>query len=185
MRHSPRSGSDAFNGSEAREEVSFIANSSEWKALKDAGITLDLPFYIDYEDPWILKNNHSTYDSRTDAVRSGMVAVEQMLGTATGFYASESWMKTQFDGAGLMNEGYNAWVAHWGSSQGMGNVQMWQYSNAGSVPGISTNVDLNWLYPSGAGGSGSSDGTGSSSGNITVWDVNTSKSVTANTTEIL
>lgn len=76
--------SDAFNGSEAREEVSFIANSSEWKALKDAGITLDLPFYIDYEDPWILKNNHSTYDSRTDAVRSGMVAVEQMLGTATG-----------------------------------------------------------------------------------------------------
>ena len=59
----------------------------------------------------------------------------------------------------------------------MGNVQMWQYSNAGSVPGISTNVDLNWLYPSGAGGSGSSDGTGSSSGNITVWDVNTSKSV--------
>ena len=177
--------SDAFNGSEAREEVSFIANSSEWKALKDAGITLDLPFYIDYEDPWILKNNHSTYDSRTDAVRSGMVAVEQMLGTATGFYASESWMKTQFDGAGLMNEGYNAWVAHWGSSQGMGNVQMWQYSNAGSVPGISTNVDLNWLYPSGAGGSGSSDGTGSSSGNITVWDVNTSKSVTANTTEIL
>ena len=144
--------SDAFNGSEAREEVSFISNSSEWKALKDAGITLDLPFYIDYEDPWILKNNHSTYDSRTDAVRSGMVAVEQMLGTATGFYASESWMKTQFDGAGLMNEGYNAWVAHWGSSQGMGNVQMWQYSNAGSVPGISTNVDLNWLYPSGAGG---------------------------------
>ena len=177
--------SDAFNGSEAREEVSFIANSSEWKALKDAGITLDLPFYIDYEDPWILKNNHSTYDSRTDAVRSGMVAVEQMLGTATGFYASESWMKTQFDGAGLMNEGYNAWVAHWGSSQGMGNVQMWQYSNAGSVPGISTNVDLNWLYPSGAGGSGSNDGTGSSSGNITVWDVNTNKSVTANTTEIL
>ena len=92
--------------------------------------------------PWILKNNHSTYDSRTDAVRSGMVAVEQMLGTATGFYASESWMKTQFDGAGLMNEGYNAWVAHWGSSQGMGNVQMWQYSNAGSVPGISTGITM-------------------------------------------
>ncbi len=177
--------SDAFNGSEAREEVSFIANSSEWKALKAAGITLDLPFYIDYEDPWILKNNHSTYDSRTDAVRSGMVAVEQTLGTATGFYASEDWMKYKFDGAGLMNEGYNAWVAHWGSSQGMGNVQMWQYSNAGSVPGISGNVDLNWLYLNGAGGSGSSDGTGSSSGNITVWDVNSGKSVTANTTEIL
>lgn len=177
--------SDAFNGNEARQEVQFIANSSEWKALKAAGITLDLPFYIDYEDPWILKDNHSTYDSRTDAVRSGMVAVEQLLGTATGFYASESWMKTQFDGAGLMNEGYYAWVAHWGSSQGMGNVQMWQYSNAGSVAGISGNVDLNWLYPNGAGGTASSDGTGSSSGNITVWDVNTNTSVTANTTEVL
>ena len=114
-----------------------------------------------------------------------MVAVERTLGTATGFYASEDWMKYKFDGAGLMNEGYNAWVAHWGSSQGMGNVQMWQYSNAGSVPGISGNVDLNWLYLNGAGGSGSSDGTGSSSGNITVWDVNSGKSVTANTTEIL
>lgn len=94
-------------------------------------------------------------------------------------------MKYKFDGAGLMNKGYNAWVAHWGSSQGMGNVQMWQYSNAGSVPGISGNVDLNWLYLNGAGGGGSSDGTGSSNGNITVWDVNSGKSVTANTTEIL
>ena len=41
-----------------------------------------------------------------------MAAVEQTLGTATGFYASEDWMKYKFDGAGLMNEGYNLSLIH-------------------------------------------------------------------------
>lgn len=42
--------SEAFNGNEALQEVQFIANSAEWNNLKNAGIVLDMPFFIDYED---------------------------------------------------------------------------------------------------------------------------------------
>ena len=40
---------------------------------------------------------------------------------------------------------YSIWNARWGSSPGM-SCDLWQYTSKGSVPGISTNVDLNISY---------------------------------------
>ena len=175
--------SEAFNGTEAAQEVRFIANSSEWKNLKQAGVVLDMPFYIDYEDyNWL--NQHTTYESRTEAVRTGMDCVEQMLGTQSGFYTSDNYAQSWFNGQQLIKEGYNAWIARWSSTapQTSGYV-MWQYSNSGTVNGINGRVDLNYSYES-----YTFHPVTNYTGNyttITVYDENTNKNVSGNITEIV
>ena len=174
--------SEAFNGAEALAEVQFIANSSEWNALKNSGVILDMPFFIDYEDKnWLDK--HTTYESRTEAVRTGMDAVEQILGTQSGFYTSDSYAQNWFNGQQLINEGYNAWIARWSSSSPATNgYMMWQYSNVGQVNGISGNVDLNYCYKTYT-FHPVNDYTGGYT-MITVYDINTGKQVTGNITEL-
>ena len=174
--------SEAFNGAEALAEVQFIANSSEWNALKNSGVILDMPFFIDYEDKnWLDK--HTTYESRTEAVRTGMDAVEQILGTQSGFYTSDSYAQNWFNGQQLINEGYNAWIARWSSSSPATNgYMMWQYSNVGQVNGISGNVDLNHCYKTYT-FHPVNDYTGGYT-TITVYDINTGKQVTGNITEL-
>ena len=141
----------AFNGQEAIEEVTFINNSSEWNELKKQGIVLDLPFFIDYEysdqKHGEYMNANTTYASRTEAVRNGMVYTENVLGCRPGFYGSYNDITKWYDGLGLINEGYDCWVAQWGSTNSLGDkADIWQYSSTASVPGIKGNVDVNYCY---------------------------------------
>jgi SpoIID/LytB domain protein len=142
-----------------------------------------MPFYIDYEDyNWL--NQHTTYESRTEAVRTGMDCVEQMLGTQSGFYTSDNYAQSWFNGQQLIKEGYNAWIARWSSTapQTSGYV-MWQYSNSGTVNGINGRVDLNYSYES-----YTFHPVTNYTGNyttITVYDENTNKNVSGNITEIV
>ena len=175
--------SEAFNGTEAAQEVQFIANSAEWKNLKQAGVVLDMPFYIDYEDyNWL--NQHTTYESRTEAVRTGMDCAEQMLGTQSGFYTSDNYAQSWFNGQQLINEGYNAWIARWSSTAPqMSGYVMWQYSNSGTVNGINGRVDLNYSYES-----YTFHPVTNYTGNyttITVYDENSKGDITKNITEIV
>ncbi len=144
----------AFNGKEALQEVTFIKESDEWNALCNAGVVLDLPFYIDYEydsKGWLDKN--TTYESRTEAVRQGMIYAEKILGVRPGFYSSASHINNWFDGASLIREGYDCWVAHYKDVQtpgintsGVPSADMWQYTSTGWIPGISRTVDLNYSF---------------------------------------
>ncbi|MEG1752562.1 MAG: GH25 family lysozyme, partial [Christensenella sp.] len=144
----------AFNGNEALQEVQFINNSKEWNTLKSFGVVLDLPFYIDYEDNssgWIDRN--TTYASRTEAVRHGMIYAESILKVKPGFYSSANQMQSWYDSAGLIKEGYYSWVAEWKTPTKPGvntskipNVGMWQYDNDGSISGISGRVDINYCF---------------------------------------
>ena len=141
----------AFNGQEAIEEVTFINNSSEWNELKKQGIVLDLPFFIDYEysdqKHGEYMNANTTYASRTEAVRNGMVYTENVLGCRPGFYGSYNDITKWYDGLGLITEGYDCWVAQWGSTNSLGDkADIWQYSSTASVPGIKGNVDVNYCY---------------------------------------
>ena len=141
----------AFNGQEAIEEVTFINNSSEWNELKKQGIVLDLPFFIDYEysdqKHGEYMNANTTYASRTEAVRNGMVYTDNVLGCQPGFYGSYNDITKWYDGLGLINEGYDCWVAQWGSTNSLGDkADIWQYSSTTSVPGIKGNVDVNYCY---------------------------------------
>ena len=139
----------AFNGSEALQEVNIIKNSVAWNNVLNDGIILDLPMFIDYENNTAWFNSQTTYASRTEAVRMGMIYTENILGCRPGFYSSESYIENWFDGKQLIAEGYDCWVANWSGSHGLGDdAAMWQYTSKGSVSGINGNVDLNYCYNS-------------------------------------
>ena len=65
-------------------------------------------------------------------------------------YASLSWTKDYLDMDKL--DDVDLWLARWRSLSkgpgysGKGNLVMWQYTDSGSVPGISGNVDLDISY---------------------------------------
>ena len=139
----------AFNGEEALEEVNVIKSSAAWNNIVKDGIILDLPLFIDYENNTAWFNSHTTYESRTEAVRMGMIYTETVLGVRPGFYSSESYIRNWFNGQQLINEGYDCWVANWNGSHGLGTgADMWQYTSKGSVAGINGNVDINICYNS-------------------------------------
>lgn len=59
-------------------------------------------------------------------------------------YASKSWFETYLDTKII---GADVWLAQWGSKPTWGGkFTMWQYSEKGSVPGISGDVDMNIGY---------------------------------------
>ena len=59
-----------------------------------------------------------------------------------GIYASQSWFYDNLSLARLYQAKVPLWVARWGKVPDI-MCEMWQYSDKGSVPGISGNVDLN------------------------------------------
>jgi GH25 family lysozyme M1 (1,4-beta-N-acetylmuramidase) len=62
------------------------------------------------------------------------------------FYLSLARWK--LDLLALQQAGYDFWLALYSDKLSFRyQVQMWQYSNAGNVPGINTKVDLNLYFP--------------------------------------
>ncbi|MDY5014705.1 MAG: glycoside hydrolase family 25 protein [Eubacteriales bacterium] len=65
-------------------------------------------------------------------------------GYRTLVYANPNWLKRYYDAEAL-----NApvWLAQWAKTPTWtGKYELWQYSDSGSVPGFSGNVDLNIAY---------------------------------------
>lgn len=76
------------------------------------------------------------------------------LGVKPMIYATPSfWRNAMGDSRWFADNGYRLWVAHWGvtspsvpgSNWGGRSWTAWQYTNQGTVPGISGRVDLNRL----------------------------------------
>ena len=142
-------------------QVKFFLNSAEMQHLNADGIKLDYPVYIDYENSLVCEG--TTYDERTNIVRTGMVVLDQN-GYYPGFYTYHSFM-SNFNVKGLVNEGYDFWYARYpmvpnpdenpSTTYGLGfEVGMWQYCSDGNinpdmkpyVDGVRTAVDLNRVY---------------------------------------
>lgn len=66
----------AFNERQFTEEVDFFLNSPEIKNLMNSGFRFDLPVYLDYEDPLILKNTKNATE-RTNHLAYGLSYLEQ------------------------------------------------------------------------------------------------------------
>ncbi len=178
----------AFSKAEMLQEITYFMNSKEVKQLMAEKIYFDMPVFIDYEDPLITTNTASMgIGARTDIVRYGMALIEQMSKNyygkvmLPGVYTYASFGKTVIDCAALQNEGYEYWLAHWDVSLATAQsywpktLPMWQYSNNGSVAGVSTRVDMNYCYKDYAAILGTtSSGTVApvSSHNLTVTDQN-------------
>ncbi|MDR0854553.1 MAG: hypothetical protein LBN34_09325 [Clostridiales Family XIII bacterium] len=125
---------------------------------KNSRLRFDLPVFLDVEDEEYLKvgsDELGGYDYRTNFVRSGLEDLAE-LGYRPGFYTFLRWANKEFDAHALFEEGYPIWIANWykNDSELEPSVMawndeypsMWQYRATGEVPGIPTNVDMDYLY---------------------------------------
>lgn len=103
------------------------------------GYKLSYPVYLDLEE-------QASPDTRPHAVRGAKIFADiiEEAGYWCGIYANENWYKTVI---GSALDKYTKWVAKYSSkAPDVPNVDIWQYSSSGSVPGVSGRVDMNYCY---------------------------------------
>jgi|HubBroStandDraft_1064217.scaffolds.fasta_scaffold25997_3 lysozyme len=87
------------------------------------------------------------------AMQQWLDNVQQSLGRTPIIYTSASFWNTSLGGTAAF-AGYPLWVAEYTSNPspnvpaGFSNYVFWQYSQSGSVPGITGNVDMDWFQGS-------------------------------------
>ncbi len=70
-------------------------------------------------------------------------------GYSCGFYSSTEFINSYIDSKKVINNGNNLWLAHWTyditypSYYNTTNYTLWQYSNEGTINGITGRVDMN------------------------------------------
>lgn len=133
--------SQAVNTNEAVEEASFIISSC-------SGYNVSLPLAIDVESAG---NGSGRGDKISVAERTAVInAFVQTIrgaGYSAMVYANKDWMTNRINAGGLAS-GSTVWLAQYRSSCTYGgSYQMWQFTESGSIPGISGNVDMSaWKY---------------------------------------
>ena len=129
--------SQAINEVEAIEEASMSIGLVQ-------GYYLNFPMFIDTEKATNGRANSLDRATRTRVVKAFCETVRNS-GYKPGIYASKSWYNNNLDMSQLSS--YNIWVAQYNTSCNYtGRYDMWQYTDAGSVPGIKGNVDMNKCY---------------------------------------
>lgn len=125
---------EAFAEEEAKYFLSLIK-----------GKQFDLPVYMDVEEYHKTTNMPALGKTKLTAIVKKWCATVEAAGYFVGFYTSKAWANLYLDMAALAQ--YTFWLAHWASSTDYnGAYAMWQCSDAGSVPGISGRVDMDYCY---------------------------------------
>ena len=119
---------------EAKKEADFCL-----KTIKNYKI--DLPVAFDIEDS-------SQTNLGKDTLTSIVIAFCDRIKSA-GYmpmlYCNPSWLNSYLHKDKLLGK-YDLWLAHWGVSSPGFDCTIWQYSENGSISGISGNVDMNWIF---------------------------------------
>lgn len=102
------------------------------------GKTFDLPIFHDIEVK-------STQTKKIQSATMAFCKAIQDGGYRSGVYASNSFFDAYLDYKAIKAK-YSTWVAQWGVSKCSKDCDIWQYSETGSINGISTNVDLDKQY---------------------------------------
>lgn len=125
----------------ARREAKAVINALD-------GRKLDYPIVMDFEDSSILQGT-STNSRRAEIILAFKEEVEK-AGYKFALYANKNWLDNYID-TGMLGDTH-IWIARWRSLEsghgytGRGTVTMWQYTDAGSVKGISGKVDMDVSY---------------------------------------
>lgn len=130
----------AISAAEGIAEADFVLRNI-------SGYTLNFPIFIDSEYSNTAQNGRSdglNRTTRTAAVKAFCERIEQE-GYEAGVYASESWFKQQLDVSQLP---YRIWCAKYSANKPTypSEIDAWQYTSSGSVPGISGSVDYSHWY---------------------------------------
>ena len=100
------------------------------------------------------------YDSVRYAERKGVKVTKQLVmdmalafcreikkaGYIPAAYTNKDYANHYFDVAQLKKEGYAIWYAYYNKVCNREDMALWQYTDVGSVPGISGRVDMNISY---------------------------------------
>ncbi|MCF2555206.1 GH25 family lysozyme, partial [Faecalicatena contorta] len=135
----------AMTVEQAQKEAQMVVDT-----LKTSGCTVALPVAYDVEDA-------DTQGTLSRAELTAIIKAFQKVIEDNGYrfmiYASKSWLETTIDMSEFSN--VDVWVARWFNDgtpnhdhgyTGAGVVTLWQYTDKGTVPGITGNVDMNIGY---------------------------------------
>ncbi|MBQ8062361.1 MAG: hypothetical protein IJ230_00305 [Clostridia bacterium] len=132
--------SQAVNEAEAEEEAMAVVKSVN-------GADLALPIFLDLEDTGTGgkgRADHLTRDQRTKVALAFARVIEEK-GYRPGVYANRWYLNNALDPEALRDAGISIWLAEYTQNprpKYTGHYDYWQYSEKGSVPGISGEVDL-------------------------------------------
>ena len=99
---------------------------------------------------WYLPGRADLLDSETRTMLTrAFCDVIKYQGFIPAVYTSKNWFNTHLNYAELTN--YDIWVAHYTYDENKQtdfdkNYQVWQYTDKGSILGVSGNVDKNICY---------------------------------------
>jgi len=124
----------AKSAAEAKKEADFCL-----KTIKNYEI--DLPVAFDIEDS---SQTGLGKDTLTNIVIAFCDRIKS-AGYRPMLYCNPNWLCNYLHKDKLINK-YDIWLANWGVSAPSYNCAIWQYSESGSVPGVSGSVDMNWIF---------------------------------------
>ena len=136
--------SRATSPEEASKEADFVISQLKSEGL--TGADLAFPVYFDMEDSKMVGKNYA-------AIAQAFFDKLTAAGYPVGTYANLSWWNTRLTSP--VFDKYSKWVAAYNASIGLTYAPMsnfsegngvWQFSDYGSIPGISGRVDLNYTY---------------------------------------
>lgn len=105
------------------------------------GKQFEFPIFFDQEE----KKTLDTGKANCSAMIRAFCEVLEAAGYWVGLYTSRSCLSTHIEDD--IKTRYALWAAEWGSKLNYsGSVGIWQYSDKGSVSGITGNVDLDTAY---------------------------------------
>lgn len=133
--------SEAVDENEAREEARFVIEK-----LQNADLSLPIAYDLEYSKQREKRSNFLNTAQRTDLAIAFCNEIQSAGYEAMVYYDVEADSQKTIDTSRLSN--IKIWVADYQSKETpayRGTYQMWQYSNTGSVSGISGNVDLDYF----------------------------------------
>ena len=129
----------------------FTQAVTEVEAVEEASMTINLiekygiayPVFIDVEGSRGRADGLSK-DARTSIVNAYCKTI-QNAGYKAGIYANKTWLESKLN-MSTLNQ-YKVWLAQYSSQYTYkGKVDLWQYSDRGTISGISGKVDMNISY---------------------------------------
>lgn len=140
---------EAVNVDEAIQEAQYVIN-----LLAPYKSYITMPVVIDWELNSNSRRGNLSKETNT-AVCSTFCDLVKQNGYTPMVYANISDLNNKLNGK-MLSQKYEIWIARYNnivnndSQHFTGSYSMWQYSSAGTVNGISTNVDMNFLYNTGS-----------------------------------
>ena len=131
--------SQAVSAEEARAEANFVL-----ERVKKYKLQLPIVFDLEEVNNAADRVENTTSEERTQAAVTFMNHIKN-AGYQAMVYSSSQLFETVFDINYLHD--YDFWVADYSSVPNFNyHLSIWQYTDAGTVDGISTNVDMNIMF---------------------------------------